>query len=58
MGVGGFYRFKRATNDDVQSYKDALSDLPTQTKQSVEVINKVTEAMIEIGCQKTKIVLD
>ena len=58
MGAGGFHRFKRATNDDVQSYEDALSDLLAQTKHSVELIDNVTEATIKIGCQKAKIALD
>ena len=58
MGLGGLNRFKRATNYDDQSYKDELSDLLAQTKQSVEVIDNLTEAMIEIGCQKIKIIID
>ena len=58
MGAGAFHRFKRATNDDDQSDKDALSDLLAQTKHSVELIDNVNEAMIEIGCQKAKIALD
>ena len=58
MGIGGLHRFKRATNDDVQNYEDALSDLLAQTKHSVELIDNVTGAMIEIGCQKEKIAID
>ena len=58
MGVGWLHRCKRATNDDVQSYEDVLSDLLAQTKHSVELIDNVNEAMIEIGCQKAKIALD
>ena len=58
MGIGGLHRFKRATNDDVQSYGDALSDLLAQTKHSVELIDNVTEATIKIGCQKAKIAVD
>ena len=58
MGAGAFHRFKRATNDDDQSDKDALSDLLAQTKHSVELIDNVTGAMIEIGCQKAKISID
>ena len=58
MGAGGFHRFKRASNNDVQSYEDALSDLLAQTKHSVELIDNVTGAMIEIGCQKIKIAID
>ena len=58
MGAGAFHRFKRASNNDVQSYEDALSDLLAQTKHSVELIDNVTGAMIEIGCQKAKIAID
>ena len=58
MGVGWLHRCKRATNDDVQSYEDALSDLLAQTKHSVVMIDNVTEATIKIGCQKAKIALD
>ena len=58
MGAGGFHRFKRASNDDVQSDKDALSDLLAQTKHSVELIDNVTGATIKIGCQKIKIAID
>ena len=58
MGVGGLHRCQRATNDDVQSYEDELSDLLTQTKYSVEMIDNVTEATINIGCQKAKIAID
>ena len=58
MGAGAFHRFKRATSDDDQSEEDELSDLLAQTKHSVELIDNVTGAMIEIGCQKAKIAID
>lgn len=58
MGVGGLHQCQRASNDDVQSYEDALSDLLAQTKHSVVLIDNVTEATINIGCQKAKIALD
>ena len=58
MGAGAFHRFKRTSNNDFQSYEDALSDLLAQTKHSVELIDNVTGAMIEIGCQKAKIAID
>ena len=58
MGFGGLHRCQRATNDDVQNYEDELSDLLTQTKHSVEMIDNVTEATINIGCQEAKIFLD
>jgi len=58
VGVGGLHQCQRASNDDVQSYEDALSDLLAQTKHSVELIDNVTGAMIEIGCQKAKISID